>query len=138
MSLRTSQLRQLAVIVIGFALTLVLTIPAGATPTPVLLPGEPIWTTNGSAIPNSVVLFRAPFDLAQGISDVNLVIFADTRYEALLDGKWLGRGPARFSHVRQEFDTLTAPGLAPGRHVLSVLVQFAPNIRRSETLGAGL
>lgn len=97
------------------------------------LQGQPIWAA-GSAAPGSVALFRYRFTLGRAAAEARLAIFADTRYEAWLDGRWLGRGPARFSTLRQEYDLLPAGDLAAGSHVLAVLVQFAPNTRRSESL----
>lgn len=88
--------------------------------------------------PGSVLLFRQRFTTTDPLTDAALHIFADTRYEAWLDGAWLGRGPARFSHARQEYDSLPVGKIAPGEHVLAVLVHYAPNKRRSESLGGGL
>jgi alpha-L-rhamnosidase len=114
--------------------------PAPAAPrgsTPAVLDGSPIWAL-GDTAPGVVALFRRPFDLPAGLADVQLSIIADTRYEAWLDGRWLGRGPARFSRVRQEFDSLPLGDLTPGPHLLAVLVQYAPNTRRSESLRPAL
>lgn len=99
--------------------------------------GAAIWPA-GNATPGTVALFRKRFTLRDSAEGVSLAIFADTRYEAYLDGVWLGRGPARFSTVRQEYDVLPVSNLAAGEHVLAILVQFAPNVRRSETIRAGL
>lgn len=99
--------------------------------------GRPIWPL-GETQPGVVALFRRRFEIASAVDKVELAILADTRYEAWLDGEWLGRGPARFSELRQEFDTLTHSGLSPGPHVLAVLVQYAPNTRRSADLGPAL
>jgi hypothetical protein len=101
------------------------------------LGGQPIWA-NGSAATGSVALFRQRFTLASNATELQLAIFADTRYEAYLNGQLLGRGPARFSRVRQEFDTLPVPPLGPGTHVLAVLVQHAPDTRRAEGIRAGV
>lgn len=102
----------------------------GVAPAGTDLAGEPIWGEAGQA---AVALFRHPFSFPGGWSNAELSIIADTRYEVWLDGNWLGRGPARFSRIRQEFDTYAIPGLPTGQHVLAVLVQYAPNIRRSES-----
>jgi len=101
------------------------------------LPGTPIWAIE-SAEEGNVALFRYRFKTTEAISQVSFNLFADTRYEAWVDNTWVGRGPARFSHVRQEFDRLPVADLAPGEHILAVLVQSAPNQRRSEALRAGL
>lgn len=99
--------------------------------------GKPIWAA-GEPRSGQVALFRHRFHLTDSISSAYLDIFADTRYEAWVDGRWAGRGPARFSALRQEFDRLPAGNLHPGEHVLAVLVQYAPNHRRSVSLGGGL
>ncbi len=102
-----------------------------------LLAGAPIWAA-GQAGEGTVALFRHRFSLPAGLDPVELAIIADTRYQVWLDGEWLGRGPARFSRVRQEFDTFTLTGLASGPHTVAVLVQYAPNTRRSESAQAAL
>ncbi|MDW7991913.1 MAG: alpha-L-rhamnosidase [Anaerolineae bacterium] len=65
---------------------------------------------------------------------MRLSIFADTRYELWVDGIWVGRGPARFSRTYREYDVYTLGELGAGDHVIAVLVQWAPNTRRSESL----
>lgn len=103
---------------------------------------QPIWATGQAGAPaavgrlqgsGTVALFRRTFDLSATMLDAELSIVADTRYEVWLDGAWLGRGPARFSRARQEYDVLDLGGLPAGEHTLAVLVQFAPNFRRSES-----
>lgn len=104
---------------------------------PTVLGGKPIWAS-GETGAGAVALFRQTFNLPAGLADVQLSIIADTRYEVWLDGHWLGRGPARFSRVRQEFDNLAVGDLSPGSHLLAILVQYAPNVRRSESLRPAL
>jgi alpha-L-rhamnosidase len=94
--------------------------------------GKPIWALDETQS-EAVALFRHSFSLSTEIDQAELSIIADTRYEVWLDGTWLGRGPARFSRVRQEFDTYTLDSMAAGSHLLAVLVQYAPNTRRSES-----
>ena len=65
---------------------------------------------------------------------VDLLIFADTRYELWVDGEWTGRGPARFSRSRREVDRYALGQLSPGEHLIAVLVQWAPNTRRSKSV----
>lgn len=118
--------------------------PEGAPPVPepthppaVTCPGRTIWAS--APVPSGgVVLFRRTFELPRPVAAPELRIIADTRYEAWLDGRWLGRGPARFSRVRQEFDRYALDSLEAGAHTLAVLVQYAPNRRRSEDLGGGV
>lgn len=102
-----------------------------------LAPALPIWAQE-EAPPGSVALFRYRWFQPAQASSVALHIFADTRYEVWLDDAWIGRGPARFSHQRQEFDSLPVGTLNAGTHVLAVLVRYDPNLRRSESIQAGL
>ncbi len=93
----------------------------------------PIWAHPGEPAPHEVVLFRHTFELAEPLEGVTLNLFADTRYQAWLDGVWLGRGPARFSYRLREYDVYAPGRLEAGKHTLAVLVQWAPNTRRSES-----
>lgn len=97
-----------------------------------------IWDQQPSPPPGTVVLFRRQLELATAADELTLQIFADTRYELWLDGEWLGRGPARFSQKRREYDVYTLAALKPGRHTVAALVQWAPNVRRSESVRPGL
>ena len=99
--------------------------------------GAAVWVS-GTVQSGAVLLFRRAFALADPVPEAELDIIADTRYELWLDGHWIGRGPARFSEVRQEYDTHALGTLAPGEHILAVLVHYAPNSRRSDDLGGGL
>lgn len=92
-----------------------------------------IWPHAEEPAPHEVALFRHTFDLDAPVTEVQLAIFADTRYEVWVDGTWVGRGPARFSHDLKEYDTYSLPPLHPGTHLIAVLVQWAPNTRRSES-----
>ncbi|MEI6179705.1 MAG: alpha-L-rhamnosidase [Chloroflexales bacterium] len=91
-----------------------------------------VWAS-GSSGNYAVTLFRYSFTLDQPILTPTLEIFADTRYQAWLDDTALGSGPARFSRTTHEYDVLPLDTLTAGRHVLAVLVQWAPNNRRSES-----
>jgi alpha-L-rhamnosidase len=91
-----------------------------------------IWSATAPAGPQ-VVLFRGACVPPAPVTEVALAVFADTRYEAWLDGRWVGRGPARFSRQQREYDVFALPDLAAGTHVLAVLVQWAPNQRRAES-----
>jgi len=110
----------------------------------------PIWVSNGIPVSqlekpnqedlfdgffsqNQVALFRGSFAADQVLLDAQLLIFADTRYEVWFDGKWVGRGPARFSTTLREIDQYSLGQIQPGRHIIAVLVQWAPNNRRSES-----
>jgi alpha-L-rhamnosidase len=50
-----------------------------------------------------------------------------------VDGVWIGRGPARFSVHTHEYDKYNLGTLERGNHLIAVLVQWAPNNRRSES-----
>ena len=93
----------------------------------------PIWFHTAQPADHEVVLFRHVFEMAQAAQITELQIFADTRYEVWLDGTWIGRGPARFSCTLREYDVYPLETLTPGPHLLAVLVQWAPNARRSES-----
>ncbi|HJW89640.1 MAG TPA: hypothetical protein VJ436_03255 [Anaerolineales bacterium] len=93
----------------------------------------PIWTSLAAPQSNEVSLFRKQVSLPVVLEEVELHIFADTRYEVWVDGVWLGRGPARFSRKTHEYDIYPLGSLAAGEHLIAVLVQWAPNIRRSES-----
>lgn len=83
---------------------------------------------------HEVALFRRTFSIAAPLRNAELAVFADTRYELWLDGTWIGRGPARFSRQTHEYDVYTIPILTGGEHVLAALVQWSPNVRRSESV----
>lgn len=92
----------------------------GATPA--------LWAAEGAQPPpvHEVALLRCTLTLAAPLARAELALFADTRYEAWLNGTFIGRGPARFSEVRREYDVLDLGTLAAGRHVVAVLAQWAP------------
>lgn len=92
-----------------------------------------IWHSRSTTGEHDVALLRHTFELSQSLETTQLRIFADTRYELWLDGMFIGRGPARFSRARREFDVYDVGALVPGRHVVAALVQWAPNLRRSES-----
>ncbi len=94
----------------------------------------PIWAHSSDPASHEVVLFRRTFILDQELQNTTLFIFADTRYEVWIDGTWVGRGPARFSRKTREYDIYQLGKLQPGVHLIAVLVQWAPNQRRSESI----
>lgn len=83
---------------------------------------------------HEVALFRHTFSLTAPLGNAELAVFADTRYELWLDGTWIGRGPARFSRQTHEYDIYALPALSTGEHILAALVQWSPNMRRSESV----
>lgn len=94
---------------------------------------QPIWVRGSNPAQLEVGLFRKRFYLSRD-SSVRVRIFADTRYEIWIDGNWVGRGPARFSRAYREFDVHELPQVPAGIHQVAVLVQWAPNTRRSESI----
>ncbi len=99
-----------------------------------LLQDTPIWVDVSTPDESQVALFRHWFALDEDLEGAELAILADTRYEVWLDGSWLGRGPARFSLTRREYDLYPLDSLPAGDHLIAALVQWAPNVRRSESL----
>jgi Bacterial alpha-L-rhamnosidase 6 hairpin glycosidase domain len=108
-------------------------LPLVIRPDPFVL-NSPIWSHDGAPARHEVSFFRITFALAENLENAKLHIFADTRYEAWLDGVWVGRGPARFSQNYREYDLYQIGDLTPGQHLIAVLVQWAPNNRRSESV----
>ncbi|MGD2159037.1 MAG: hypothetical protein PVG32_19325, partial [Anaerolineales bacterium] len=92
-----------------------------------------IWVHPGTPAHHEVAFFRNTFELASTLNAASLQIFADTRYEIWIDGNWVGRGPARFSRTLHEYDVYTLESLTTGSHLIAVLVQWSPNVRRSES-----
>jgi alpha-L-rhamnosidase len=95
---------------------------------------QAIWPHTEKPAAHEVALFRHSFSLAQPLADASLLIFADTRYEVWIDGQWHGRGPARFSRTRHEYDRHELGALPAGEHLIAVLVQWSPNARRAESV----
>ena len=94
----------------------------------------PIWAHSSPSLQSEVALFRHTFETSVPVNYAELQIFADTRYELWIDGDWVGRGPARFSRALREYDTFELGTLGAGEHLIAVLVQWAPNNRRSESV----
>lgn len=82
--------------------------------------GQWIWTESARKARNVYGFFRRRFRLPKAVS-VTLRITADTFYEAHVDGRPLGRGPARSHLGYYEFDRYTLR-LKAGEHVMAVLV----------------
>jgi len=94
----------------------------------------PIWALSSPPSQSEVALFRHTFETSVPANYAELHIFADTRYELWIDGDWVGRGPARFSRTLREYDVFELGTLGTGEHLIAVLVQWAPNNRRSESV----
>jgi alpha-L-rhamnosidase len=103
-----------------------------------ILSDAAIWAHDSQPARHEVVLFRRTFELPELVEAAELQIFADTRYELWVDGAWQGRGPARFSQTLLEYDAYQLGSLVPGNHSIAVLVQWAPNERRAESISPRL
>jgi alpha-L-rhamnosidase len=70
-------------------------------------------------------MFRKTFDLQEVPSEALARITADSRYVLLVNGREVGRGPARSQPYRQRYDSYDlAPLLSAGRNVIAVLVTY--------------
>ena len=63
-----------------------------------------IWAHNSLSARHEVALLRHTFPVKNQLENIELQILADTRYEVWIDGRWIGRGPARFSRDLCEYD----------------------------------
>ncbi len=139
----------------GFSLLIALALLAGllaptqalrgaAQPQPIFLPlliaGEDfgslpaLWTHADPPAIHEVVLLRCRLNLATPLSEARLDLFADTRYELWLNGSFVGRGPARFSSTRREYDRVALDSLPAGPQTIAIQAQWAPNLRRSTSI----
>lgn len=69
-----------------------------------------------------VRLFRNSFEVGDAAGEHSLCITADSRYEAFLDGRLLGRGLAHGDVRHHFYDVYDLGDLASGRHLLAVRV----------------
>jgi alpha-L-rhamnosidase len=70
-------------------------------------------------------LFRRTFELADVPAEAPARITADSRYVLTVNGREVGRGPARSQPYRQRFDSYDlAPHLVTGTNVVAVLVTY--------------
>lgn len=73
---------------------------------------------------NRTVYFRRVFEAASPGAAMPIFVSADGRYQLFVNGKRIGRGPARCSPERQCVDTYDLQSfLQPGRNVLAALVR---------------
>lgn len=71
------------------------------------------------------VLFRATFSLETVPTDAELVLTADSRYIAWVNGREVGRGPVRHGRRQLHHDTIpVAALLEPGENTVAVLARF--------------
>ena len=87
------------------------------------LHGSFIWFAGSNPDANEHAVFRRSFELPGAPSQAEFHVFAYTRYLLFINGRYAGRGAARFELKRTEYDTWAiAPRLRPGRNVVTVLV----------------
>ena len=79
-----------------------------------------IWTDDPGDPGFAVRRFRGAFETA-GATTLRLHVSADSRYVLWLDGRPLGRGPARSDVRHYVYETYEVP-VGPGRHVLAAVV----------------
>ena len=97
-----------------------------------------IWTTGDPSPRNSYLCARRCFDVASDIAQASLSITADSRYVLYLNGRCLGRGPARCFPANQSYDVYhVGPRLRPGQNVLAVLVRHYGESTFQYVLGRG-
>jgi Bacterial alpha-L-rhamnosidase 6 hairpin glycosidase domain/Alpha-L-rhamnosidase N-terminal domain len=94
--------------------------PRAATGTP-----ADFLTGGGAAREFSRSMFRKSFDLQVVPSEALARITADSRYVLWVNGREVGRGPARSQPYRQRYDSYDlAPYLSVGPNVIAVLVTY--------------
>jgi alpha-L-rhamnosidase len=84
--------------------------------------------------------FRKTIDLVKVPSKFIIHVSADNRYQLFVNGKLIGRGPARSSRYNWNFGTFDiAPYLKNGKNIIAALVwnmaEFAPVAQISEQTG---
>ena len=97
-----------------------------------------IWC-EGEPVPQNFYLYcRKSFTLEGNPSDATVDVAADSRYKLFVNGKFVGRGPARSDQRWQYYDTYDlAPFLQHGDNVLSAIVHQYGAPSHSYTLGRG-
>jgi alpha-L-rhamnosidase len=85
-----------------------------------------IWGSDDQALRNNWRYFRRNFSAAQGLSRATLLITADSRYELNLNGRFIGRGPARGFPFAYNYDIYdVTPHLQAGAdNVIAVLANY--------------
>lgn len=88
--------------------------------------GQWIWRAGSAPAVNEYVYFRKDFTLGKPATAASLRITADTRYDLYVNGRRVGRGPARAPTAFQAYDTWDiAPFLVGGKNVIAALVHHA-------------
>ncbi|MCA9925104.1 MAG: family 78 glycoside hydrolase catalytic domain [Anaerolineales bacterium] len=72
---------------------------------------------------NRYIYFRRSFTIAAGVAAAQVSVSADGRYQLFVNGRFVGRGPARCNPARQCVDSYDiAPYLQSGSNVIAALV----------------
>jgi hypothetical protein len=110
-----------------------------------LLPGEVkkwdakwIWC-EGEPVPQNFYLYcRKSFTLQGDVAQAGVEVTADSRYKLFVNGRFVGRGPARCDQRWQYYDTYDLRKfLARGENVVSVMVHQYGVPTHNNTLGRG-
>ncbi len=94
-------------------------------PEPPAAPADPLGLSGSGPRGFSRSLFRRTFELATVPAEVPARLTADSRYVLWVNGREVGRGPARSQPGRQRYDSFDlAPYLVAGANVVAVLVTY--------------
>lgn len=87
---------------------------------------RPEWIWDGNPSPNSYVHFRRSFDLEDGAQGkAKLILAADTKYQAWLNGVYIGQGPVPFHRPHASVDEFdVGSSLRKGRNALCLLIHY--------------
>jgi hypothetical protein len=87
------------------------------------IPAHFVWTDDTEANRLQVAYFRRSFHLDNEATTAEIHLFADSRYHLLVNGHFVGFGPARFYPEHPEYDTHDLlPYLQKGENVIAVKV----------------
>lgn len=97
-----------------------------------------VWGKHDLAELNRWRYFRHTFEVPAGLSRATLHITADSRYELNINGKFVGRGPARGFPFAYSYDTydVTPDLLADKENVIAVLANYLNDHTMSYIRGA--
>lgn len=105
---------------------------------PVLEQAQWIWCA-GEPVPQNFYLYcRRSFPLEGKPVRATVHVTGDSRYKLYVNGRFVGRGPARADQRFQYYETFDmAPFLQPGENVISAIVHQYGSSSHSYTLGRG-
>jgi hypothetical protein len=97
-----------------------------------------IWW-EGEPVPQNFYLYcRKSFTLEGKVGNAKVDVTADSRYKLFVNGKFVGRGPARCDQRWQYYDTYDLEKfLTPGENVVAVMVHQYGVTTHNNTLGRG-